>query len=82
MNRINLLFHSKTVPNHVFIHMDEFDIYAMYDRIQNSKMEGAIYGLEKLITKSSIQNIAVVPPCTIDSNKKISTMAKIPIAGN
>jgi hypothetical protein len=49
--------------------MDECDIYSLYERIQNSKIEGAIYGLEKLITKSSIQNMAFVPPSTIDSNE-------------
>ena len=79
MNKISLLFHSKTVPTHVFIHIDEFDIYELYGRIQNSKMEGAIYGLEKLMTKSSIQNIAFVPPSTIDSNENFPITTKISI---
>lgn len=79
MNR--LFFHSQTSPTHVFIHMDEFDIFTFYDRIQKSKMEGVIYGVEKLITQSSIQNIAFVPPSTINSNENSSIMTKIPVDG-
>jgi S-DNA-T family DNA segregation ATPase FtsK/SpoIIIE len=59
--------------------MDEFDISKLDNKIQNSKIEGVIYGVEKLITKSSIQNIIFVPPSTIDSNEKLSRMNKVPI---